>query len=464
MEILGSARQLAGGAARKLLDMVNIDPALVKALVRKPQIVHGGPPARRLPWPRRRHFGRQEFKAVTRLMKRERRRGGAIVYNGVETREYCRAFSDYLGGGLATAVNSGTNAVYVALRALDLEPGSEVIVPPITDPGGTMPVVMLNCVPIPADSDAGSLNTSAEQIGRVVTDRTAAIVVAHISGHPVDMDPILELAAARGIPVVEDCAQAHGALYKGQMVGTRGAIAAFSTMFGKHHYTGAQGGVVFTRDTLLFARARQIADRGKPHGALHSQGNLVASLNFNQDEISMAIGRVQLERLPGALQTRRSFASLVEGGLAAVDGVSMVGDLPGCTGSYWFLILQFDRSRLTCSALELASALLAEGISGVHAGYAFFPTEQPWHRDAVIFGKSGLPWSMDGQAEPRHFELPNAHEAERTIVRVDVHEQLGSAEAKDLVAAIQKVSRYYKRSSPESVGDSYHTLSRPRPL
>ena len=144
--------------------MANIEPAVVKALLRKPPPVHGGPRARRMPWPRRRHFDKREKRAVMRLLDREIRKGGAVVYGGPETKAYCQAFADYLGGGYAAAVNSGTNAVYVALRALDLEPGSEVVVPAITDPGGTMPVAMLGCIPIPADSDCGSLNISAEQI------------------------------------------------------------------------------------------------------------------------------------------------------------------------------------------------------------------------------------------------------------------------------------------------------------
>ena len=133
---------------------------------------------------------------------------------------------DYLEGGYAAAVNSGTNAVYVALRALDLEPGSEVIVPAITDAGGTMPVALQNCIPVPADCCPRSQNTSVEHIKEVLTDRTAAIVVAHLTGHPVDLDPILDLAEKRNIPVIEDCAQAHGALYKGRMVGTFGTISA----------------------------------------------------------------------------------------------------------------------------------------------------------------------------------------------------------------------------------------------
>src|SRR5262249_17813563 len=147
-----------------------------------------------------------------------------------------------------------------------------------------------------------SILTSAKQIKAVLTDRTSAIVVAHMGGHPVDMDPILELATERQIPVVEDCAQAHGAVYKGRMVGTLGTISAFSTMFGKHHSTGGQGGVIFTRDPLLLAKARQFGDRGKAFGIPDKDGNLLASLNFNQTEINMAIGRVQLDKLPASIK------------------------------------------------------------------------------------------------------------------------------------------------------------------
>jgi|HubBroStandDraft_1064217.scaffolds.fasta_scaffold00439_6 perosamine synthetase len=454
MRLLDSAKLFAYSIGRQALDMASIEPAVVKALLRKPPRVHGGPRARRMPWPRRRHFDKREKRAVMRLLDQEIRKGGTVIYGGPETKAYCKAFADYLGGGgYAAAVNSGTNAIYVALRALELEPGSEVVVPAITDSGGTMPVAMLGCIPIPADSDSGSLNISAEQISKVLSDRTSAIVVAHISGRPVDMDPILELASERQIPVVEDCAQAHGALYKGRMAGSLGTISAFSTMFGKQHSTGGQGGVVFTKDTLLFARVRQVSDRGKPHGALGNPANLVASLNFNQDEISMAIGRVQLEKLPMAIRARRTFVSLVETGLNEVDGVSLLGDPPDCLSSYWFLIMRLDTSKLACESQEFAAALLEEGIGGVYAGYPFFPTDQPWHRDAVVFGKSGLPWS--GLTGPRHFELPNARQSTREIVRVDVHESLGDGEARDLVAAVKKLAKYFRATSrPTSIVDA----------
>jgi len=432
-----------GPLIMKTLDAANIEPALIKAIIKKPPMVHGGPRARRFPWPRRRHFDKRERDAVMRLMNREIRRGGAIVYGGPEEKAYCEAFAKYLGGGFAKAVNSGTNAVYVALRALDLEPGSEVIVPPITDQGGCMPVAMMNCIPIPADSDPGSINTSAEQIAKVITNRTSAILVAHITGHPLDMDPIIELAAKHGIPVVEDCAQAHGALYKGRMIGTLTEISAFSTMFGKHHSTGAQGGVVFTRDTMLFARTRLIADRGKPAGVVCPTGNAVASLNFNQDEISMAIGRVQLEKLPGALEKRRAFVALVEEGIRGLDGVELVGPPKDSTGSYWFLLLKIDSSKLRCTPHDFCLGLMEEGIDGVQGGYPFFPTDHPWYRNAIVYGASGLPWSIV-QQKPQVFDLPNAHLANDMMVRVDVQEQLGPNEARDLVTAITKLTRFYK--------------------
>src|ERR1700756_1882738 len=149
--MIARMKTLAVRGARWFLELVNVEPALVKSVIRKPPVVHGGPRVRRWPWPRGRHFDKQEKKAVIRLLNRQIRKGGAVIYGGPETKAYCRAFSDYLGGGYAAAVNSGTNAVYVALRTLDLEPGSEVIVPAITDSGGTMPVALINCVPVPAD-------------------------------------------------------------------------------------------------------------------------------------------------------------------------------------------------------------------------------------------------------------------------------------------------------------------------
>lgn len=438
-----TVRNVVVGAVKRTMTLFDIEPASVRVFFRKPAPVNGGPPVRTTPWPRRRHYDARERRAALRLMNKEIRNGEAIYYDGPEEETYCAAFAKYLGGGYADAVNSGSNAVYIALRALGVEPGSEIVVPPVTDPGGAMPVVLNLCIPVPADSAPGSIMPTSEQIEKVISDRTSAIIVSHMGGHPVDMNPILELAAERGLPVIEDCAQAHGALYNGRMTGSLGTISAFSTMFTKHHSTGGQGGVIFTQDPILYARAKQIADRGKSFSSSGAMSNVIGSMNFNQDELSMAIGKVQLEKLPNAVKHRRQFAARIDKGLKDIEGTELIGDPPGCQSSYWYLMVRLDRTIIRCNSLTFAQALGQEGIGGVEAGYSVYPTDQLWHRNAAVFGKTGLPWSLT-QEKPRSYELPNAHEANERIVRIAIHESLGPREARDLIEAFRKVARHYR--------------------
>ena len=170
--------------------------------------IDGGPKFRTTPFPGRQVVSQAEKAAVVALFDEAIAKGEQVLgYNGPQEEAYCREFAAMLGGGFADGVNSGTNAVYVALRSLDLEPGGEVIVGPVTDPGGIMPVVLCGHTPVLPDSAPGSYNTGAEQIAARISQNTRAIVVAHIAGIPCEMDAILKL----GLPVVEDCAQALGA-------------------------------------------------------------------------------------------------------------------------------------------------------------------------------------------------------------------------------------------------------------
>ncbi len=435
-----SIKRLGVTLAKKSLSVAGVEPATVKAAIRRPKSANGGYKVRRWPWPRRRHIGKEERQAVIAVLDRELNVGNAVIYGGVESKAYSEAFARYLGGGFAIPVNSGTNAVYVALRSLDLEPGSEVIVPAVSDPGGVMPVAMMNCVPVAADTAPGSLNCSINEIAPLVNEKTRAIVVTHIAGIPVDMDPILELARSRGIAVVEDCAQSHGTTYKGRLAGTLGDIAAFSTMFGKQHCTGGQGGVVYTRNSILFARARQITDRGKPFSVVGGSTNIVASLNFNQDEISLAIGRVQLAKLPKAIQKRRTFALAAINQLKHVPGVTAIGDPEFGESSFWFMLLRLDETQLNCNAAAFANALAEEGIGGVTIGYPFYPALQPWCQDANFFaGENNLAAKYECSLDET-CGIINAIDSNAHMVRIDVHEDLGVVEARDLADAIAKLA------------------------
>jgi dTDP-4-amino-4,6-dideoxygalactose transaminase len=373
--------------------------------------------------------------------------GEVFDYDGAEEQAYCREFADFFGGGYADAVSSGTAAIYVALRALEIEAFTEVIVPPVTDPGGVMPVPLINCIPVPADSAPGSLNAGPDQIEARVTERTSAIIVAHIAGLPVEMDPVMEIARAKGIPVIEDCAQAHGAKYKGRYVGTIGSVGAFSTMSGKHHATGGQGGVVFTKDERLYWRARQCSDRGKPFGSMDWKtpaSNVTCSLNLNLNDLSACIGRVQLRKLPSIVAGRRRFALALAEACKSLQSVSVVTGLPDAESAFWFLFFKLDLKKLAVDKDAFVEALAAEGLP-VAANYLHVFTMAPWYKKRAVFGHSGYPWASPlYKGDPNcDYPVPNTLAAHRAIFRMAMHENLGEREIQDTVTALRKVEAAY---------------------
>lgn len=412
--------------------------------VRAGLAIRGGEKVRQSPWPPRALFGEEEKQAAVALFDQSIATGNAFGYNGEEEESYCREFADFLGGGFADAVNSGTAAVYVALRALEIEPFTEIVVSSVTDPGGVMPVPLINCIPIPADSAPGSYNAGPDQIEARVTERTSAIIVAHIAGTPADMDPIMELARAGGIKVIEDCAQAHGATYKGRFVGTLGDVGAFSTMHGKHHSTGGQGGLVFTKDEETYWRARRCADRGKPFGLNDVKTNVTASLNLNLNELSAAIGRAQLRKLPAILASRRRLAKEIGERCRALKTVRLNEAPPDCEGAHWFLFIKLDLEKLSVGKGTFVEALAAEGIP-VDPSYLHLWHKAEWYRNRAVFGRSGYPWSCPlYKGNPAEtFQTPNVEAADACRFRLPFHENWSGREVDDLVTALAKVEDAY---------------------
>ncbi|HCL29581.1 MAG TPA: hypothetical protein DIC52_14220 [Candidatus Latescibacteria bacterium] len=409
--------------------------------------IDGGKPVRTEPLPKRALFGEAEKAAAMGLFDDAIESGNAIGYGGPEEAAYEAAVVDFHGGGFADLVNSGTSAVYVALGGLELEPAGEVVVPPITDPGGVMPVALLNQVPVVADAARGTFNAGAEQIAAVLTPHTRAILVAHIAGEPADMDPILELARSRDLPVIEDCAQAHGARYGGRLVGTLGKVAAFSTMSGKHHATGPQGGVVFSTDEQVGWRCKRFADRGKPLGL--TGGTYVrAGLNLNGNELAAAVGRVQLARLPEIIASRRRVAMAIAAGLDAASAVRLGRELPNTEGVYWFLRVHVDAQRLTVDKDGFAAAVAAEGIP-TNPSYRHLPAEADWFRRRRVFPPSDYPWGLPDYQGDRQatFSCPLAVEAVESHFLLHIHENFGAGEVADIVAALRKVESAYSEES-----------------
>ena len=409
--------------------------------------LHGGARVRPTPFPQRGNIGLEEKAALDALFDHAIETGIAPGYNGDEETAYCAEFAEFLGGGYADAVNSGTSAIYVALKSLNLPPFSEVIVAAVTDPGGLMPVPLLNLIPMVADTVPGSYNSGPEQIEALISPLTRAILVAHIAGEPVDMAGIMAVARKHNLPVIEDCAQAHGAKINGQMVGTFGDIGAFSTMSGKHHCTGSQGGVVFTQNEALYHEIRRNSDRGKPFFLPAGSSNPVASLNLNLNDMAAAVGRVQLRKLHDINVRRQIIVSKLGEGIDDLATVSLPPLVAGAEAVYWFLRMRFHADQATCDKNEYTQALSAEGLPINPSYRAALPHTQSWFEERRVFGAPGYPWtSPDYKGDPqRRFPCPNAHAVMDTHFNLHLHENWGEQDVEDAIAIFQRVDAYFRR-------------------
>jgi dTDP-4-amino-4,6-dideoxygalactose transaminase len=400
--------------------------------------VNGGEKTIPVPMKGRGNIGSEEREAVLVLMDECIKSGNMFGYQGAQEEAFCKEFAQFLGGGFADGVNSGTNSVYVAIKALQLPTFSEVIVGCMTDPGGIMPIVLNNCIPIVADTMLGSFNTGVAMIEPLITERTRAIVVAHIGGEPVNMPEIMALAKKHNLKVVEDCAQSHMAKINGQNVGTFGDVGAFSLMFGKHMCTGGQGGAVFTKSEEMYWDIRRAADRGKPFNLPAGSTNVIPAINCNMDEIHAVIGRVQIKKLPDIVARRKAFVKLlVKKGMDKLKVVKIPELAAWADHCYWWWKLRIDSSALNCGRDEFCAALVAEGLSINPSYRGALPASMTWFQNRT--GK--FPWNAPQyKGDPRQeFHCPNANKSVEDHFILFMYESWGEAEADAILKAIHKV-------------------------
>jgi hypothetical protein len=275
-------------------------------------------------WP---YFSDEQIDAAVRVL-----RSGAVNYwTGEQGRLFEREYATYLGVKHAIAVSNGTVALELALRALEIGPGDEVITTSRTFIASASCIVAVGATPVLADVDRVSQNIDPESISRKITPRTKAIIAVHLAGWPCDMDPILEIAKAHNLVVIEDCAQAHGARYKGRPVGSMGGINAFSFCQDKIITTAGEGGLVTTNDDSLWERAWAYKDHGKSFNAVYKRKHPPGfrwlhesfGTNWRITEVQAAVGRAGLRHLDRWVTERRQNASLWNEGLKDLKSVRL---------------------------------------------------------------------------------------------------------------------------------------------
>jgi len=330
--------------------------------------VEGGQPIRKCPfatWP---SFEPDDIEAAVSVL-----RSGKINYwTGEEGRLFEREFAAFAGCKYGVAVANGTVALELALYGLGIGPGDEVIVPSRTFIASASCAVMRGATPVIADVDVSSQNITADTIRPLLSPRTKAIITVHLAGWPCDMDPILALARQRRVRVVEDCAQAHGATYKGRPVGSLGDVAAFSFCQDKIMTTGGEGGMLTTNDQAIWERAWSFKDHGKSYDAVynhqHSPGyrwlHESFGTNWRLTEMQSAIGRVLLQKLLRSVEMRRWHATTLTKKFCQIPALRVTVPPREIGHSYdkYYVFLRPWRLRKGWDRERIMAAINAEGI------------------------------------------------------------------------------------------------------
>ena len=386
------------------------------------------------PWP---SFDEEEADAVRRVLLSNR----VNYWTGTEGREFEREFAAWAGVRYAVALANGTLALDVALKALGIGPGDEVIVTPRTFIASVSCVVNAGATPVFADVDANSGNLSPETIAAVLSPRTKAVVCVHLAGYPCDMSGIMDLANRFGFKVVEDCAQAHGARHAGRSVGSMGHVGAWSFCQDKIMTTGGEGGMVTTDDEALWRAMWSFKDHGKSYEAVYERQHPPGfrwlhdgfGTNWRMLEVQAVIGRLQLRKLADWTRSRtRNAQAIMEAcrafpSLRVPDGLTSdsVSGGPVDTHAYYrcYVYVQPDRLRASWSRDRIIEAIKSEGVPCYHGSCPEVYLER----------------AFDGTACRPKERLPVARRLGETSLMFLVHPTLTEAEIRTTCNGIRKV-------------------------
>jgi perosamine synthetase len=342
------------------------------------------------------HTGRDLGPAELDLVRQVLEAGVLFAPKGSFVKRLEGEFASRYGIKHAYACSSGSAAVHTAVAAINPNPGDEIITTAITDMGALTAIPYQGAVPVFCDVDPDSYNVTAETIARRITKRTKAVIVTHLFGVPCDMDPIMELCDARGIPVIEDCAQAFDATYKGRPVGTIGKIGCFSFQQGKHMTTG-EGGMVVSSDPELARRMFLFINKAWGYGDKNPDHYFLAP-NYRINEITGAVALAQLGKLSGVVAKRRA---------GAAKFTEMISDLPGVTPQkcpdasdpvFWRYCVNIDETRAGATLTDIAAKMRAAGIFTMPRYIGKPAFECQIFRDKVTFGNSSWPYTDSSRA------------------------------------------------------------------
>jgi len=294
---------------------------------------------------------------------------GENFLGGKKIQEFEKGFSNYIGTKYAVAFNSATSALHAAVAAVGVNPGEEVIVPPYTFTSTATSVLMHNAIPIFSDVTNDTFCLDPKKLENVISPLTKAIIPVHLFGHPTDMDEIVDFAKKNSLKIIEDCAQAPGALYKGKKVGTIGDCGIFSFQETKNMMTG-EGGMLVTNDDEIAKTAQMIRNHGEvlhPSEKKRTYKSEILGYGYRMTELEASLGVVQLKKLDKMNDVRIKLTNYLTEKLNKIDGFHHT-TLDYVKHVYYVYAFTYDEKIVGISRDKFCEAMIAEGIP-VSGGY-----------------------------------------------------------------------------------------------
>lgn len=392
--------------------------------------IDGGCAVRSARFPQWPSFEEEHVKVVADVV----RSGRVNYWTGPHGKAFEEEFAAACGSQHAVSVANGTVALELALHAIGVAPGDEVVVPCRSFVSSASCIAVRGAIPVMADVDRESQTITAETVSEVLTSRTIAIVAVHLAGWPCHMGPILELADARGLKVIEDCAQAQGARLRGRAVGSFGDAAAFSFCQDKIMTTGGEGGMLATSDAVLWERARSYRDHGRNYEVNSSSDTPVGyrwvydsvGTNWRITEMQSALGRALLSGVNAGVRRRRELARRLDAALGEIQALRTTVPPADVEHAYYryYTFVRPERLREGWSRDRILAAILAEGIP------CYTGSCPEMYREKAF-----------AAYHPEH-RRPVARELGETSLAFLVHPTITDSDLDDTIQAVRKVMRH----------------------
>ena len=401
-------------------------------IIKKKLAYYGGMKTRLEPMPIRKAFGIKEKKELKKMISYYQKKNEDPKYSGLWEKKFCDLFSKFMGGGYTDAVATGTGAIYIAMKALELPKNSEVLICPVTCSGNFACITEQGHTPVLVDSVKNSYNTNLEEIKKRITKKTKLIQLTHAAGESVtDIIKIAKYAKKNNIFLLEDCSQSIGASVDGKKVGSFGDIAAFSTMYRKNLAANSSSGLVFTKNFKLYKKVLGYADRGKilwnkNLDLRDPNHSLFPALNWNTDEFSCSIGLANLKRLDDTNKKRIKFVKKLIY-LFKKNNIFSCKVLNFNDGNApFYLPVVYNNNLEKISKKKFTDLLISEGIP------------LGWHYGCVVYD-----WKWAKKYLKDNYMSKNAINYRNNCFHLYLNENYKDKEAKDIVNAIKKIENFY---------------------